>query len=339
MKQRKFKWTTALGVATVAAATAAAANYLSTKYFLKLALDRQQPIANQPMVMKTATRLLTGMADEEAFFAALDAAKEALGQKENETVSITAADGETLVGHWIGQENAKRVIIAMHGWRSSWNRDFGMVADAWAENGCSVLFAEQRGQNNSGGDHMGFGLTERFDCLDWVRWVTKRVGTDLPIYLCGVSMGATTVLMADGLGLPSNVHGIMADCGFTSPHAIFKHIANDNLHISYCMRGAIADVLMRKKLPDQSANESTVDALKKGTVPVLFIHGTDDHFVPVTMTYANYKACTAPKRLFVVPGADHGMSYFVDKEGYEKAVKDFWQEFDAVPSAGEAPAE
>ena len=32
------------------------------------------------------------------------------------------------------------------------------------------------------------------------------------------------------------------------------------------------------------------------------------------------------KQLFIVPGAEHGMSYLVDKEAYEKAVTDFWKE-------------
>ena len=42
------------------------------------------------------------------------------------------------------------------------------------------------------------------------------------------------------------------------------------------------------------------------------------------MTYENYKACAASKQLFIVPGAEHGMSYLVDKDGYETAVKQFW---------------
>lgn len=87
----------------------------------------------------------------------------------------------------------------------------------------------------------GFGLTERFDCLDWLNWEIERCGSDIPVYLAGVSMGATTVLMAAGLQLPPNVHGIMADCGFTSANAIWEHIAKDNLHIRFGIRSAIAD--------------------------------------------------------------------------------------------------
>ncbi len=46
------------------------------------------------------------------------------------------------------------------------------------------------------------------------------------------------------------------------------------------------------------------------------------------MTYENYEACAAPKRLLIVPGATHGRSYLVDRESYEAAVRSFWDEFD-----------
>ena len=73
---------------------------------------------------------------------------------------------------------------------------------------------------------------------------------------------------------------------------------------------------------------STLDAMRACTVPVLFVHGTEDKFVPIEMTYENYKACSAPKRLVVVPGAEHGMSYFTDPKRYESALREFWEEFD-----------
>ena len=66
-----------------------------------------------------------------------------------------------------------------------------MISDFWYKNNCSVLYVEQRGQNNSSGEYMGFGLTERFDCLDWLNWEIERCGSDIPVYLAGVSMGAT----------------------------------------------------------------------------------------------------------------------------------------------------
>ena len=106
------------------------------------------------------------------------------------------------------------------------SKDFGAVAEYWHDRQCSVLFAEQRGQNESGGSYMGFGLLERYDCLDWVCSL-QQSAPNLPIYLCGVSMGAATVLMACDLNLPANIKGIIADCPYSSPKEIIMKVGKD----------------------------------------------------------------------------------------------------------------
>lgn len=310
------------GVVT-AGLLAGAAAYTVTDLLVRVALDREKP-----RVMKNAERHISGSGNDALYGDTRREVARALETRPHEVVDITAEDGTPLVGHWFQQENARRTIIAMHGWRSSWGMDFGFIADFWLQNGCNVLFAEQRGQNNSGGTYMGFGLTERFDCRCWAEFVTGRCGRDLPVYLAGISMGAATVLMAAGLELPDSVHGIMADCGFTSPHAIWEYITRRNLHMQFRLKGMMADRICRRKLHMGSSDYSTVQALQHTTLPVLLVHGTDDRFVPIEMTYENYKACAGPKHLLVVPGAAHGMSYFVDREGYEKTTKDFWTAYD-----------
>ena len=143
-------------------------------------------------------------------------------------------------------------------------------------------------------------------------------------------MGATTVLMASGLELPESVRGVIADCGFTSPRAIWKHVVETNLHLPYSIYSSAARDICQKHIQVENDNYSTTDALQSCKLPVLFIHGTDDHFVPAEMTYENYRAYNGRKRLFVVPGAEHGMSYFIDREGYEKELIAFWQEYDGA---------
>jgi len=295
-----------------------------SKNLVNLALDREAP-KNIEASKKRA-------AGSDKHLKVLRDVQELSDNLENsgcEVVNIPAIDGINLVGHYYHCEHAKRVIIAMHGWRSSWSRDFGCVADFWHRNDCSVLYAEQRGQNASEGEYMGFGIMERYDCLEWANYVHERTGGSLPVYLAGVSMGATTVLMAAGHPLPASVRGIIADCGFTSPKAIWKHVVQGNLHIPYGFVGSSLDKAYHR-IADAESDYSCESALKDCRVPILFIHGTDDRFVPIEMTYDNYKACASPKRLFVVPGAEHGMSYFEDKEGYEKAVKQFWADYDAA---------
>ena len=309
------------GAVVAGAAAVGVVSQSITGFLMKVALDRDLPKVRN---LERARGQLSGIAGLDAFLELRGRAGKCLQQKSCKEVYIHSYDGVKLAGHWHPHPQAERVILAMHGWRSSWSDDFGVIADFWYSNRCSVLYAEQRGQNNSGGACMGFGLLERFDCREWVNWLCGQNAGDLPIYLAGVSMGAATVLMAAGSALPGNVCGIIADCGFTSPEAIWKHVARNNLHLFYGVRKLAVNEICKKRLQIGAGEYSTLEALKQCQIPVLFIHGTDDHFVPVEMTYENYKVCSGPKRLFIVPGADHGMSYVVDQAGYQATMVDFW---------------
>lgn len=323
MKKNTKKMLIGAGVATAGTALIAAVHRYSTKYLMKLALDR-----DAPKNISDNSKKVTGAGDLSEFIDIASKASEKLAMQEHEIVEITGHDGTQLVGHWFGKDNAKRIIIAVHGWRSTWNHDFGAIAPFWLNNDCAILFAEQRGQGESGGEYMGFGLLERYDCLEWIKWVNEHTEKKLPVYLGGVSMGASTILMTTGFDLPDNVCGIVSDCGFTSPQAIWKHVVENNMHIPYGIYKSAANDLCKKKINVDSKSYSATEALSNNTVPVLFIHGTDDHFVPIEMTYENYKACAAPKELLVIPGAEHGMSYLVDTKAYENAVTAFWNKYD-----------
>lgn len=312
-----------IGAGAVGAAGLAALGVgLSCRYMVRLAMDRETPAAAQRELDRVSGGGMGPMVS-----ALLACGKTHLERAGCVTVETESHDGLRLVGHWLEADQPKRIIVAMHGWRGSWARDFGLISEFWREQGCSVLFAEQRGQGASEGDHIGFGLLERHDCLRWIRWVTEN-HPGLPVYLAGVSMGATTVLMTGGMELPEAVRGILADCGYTSAHAIWKHVAEHNLHLHYGFYAASANDLCRRRIDLDARDYSTLDAMAECEVPVLFVHGTDDSFVPISMTYENYKACAAPKRLLVVPGADHAMSYLTDRQAYEKALVEFWKSFD-----------
>ena len=310
------------GLLAAGVAATGVAAYAASEYLVRLALDRNG-------VRDVTKRLshVSGSPLDGAMLARLQH-KGRLLKTACVDAKMVTKDGLTLAGHWRECPDARRVIIAMHGWRSDWARDFGSIADFWHESGCSVLYPEQRGQGSSEGPYMGFGLLERHDCRGWIDWVNRKTGGKLPVYLAGISMGATTVLMTAGMELPENVRGIIADCAFTSADAIWRHVATHNLHLYYGLHAASADALCRRRIRIGAKEYSTLDAVADCEVPVLFIHGTEDRFVPVEMTYENYKACRAPKHLLVVPGANHGMSYHMDQQSYETAMTDFWDRYD-----------
>ena len=323
-----MKKETKLAVASVAvtavAATAAAA-VTAMKLLTDVAINKTLP-KNVCKMQKKLTGSVTG----EEIMNIITESGERLKNAGTERVTIKSCDGLTLVGHWYPAENAKRIVIGMHGWRSNWYSDFGTSAEYLHELGCSLLCPDQRSQGESEGEHIGFGVLERYDCRDWVNYVIDRFGTELPIYLCGISMGATTVLMASEFDYPPCVRGIISDCGFTSPHAIWSHVMINNLHISDKLCYPIANFFVNKKASFDGDEMSTVDALRKTRLPVLFVHGAEDKFVPVQMTYENYNSCASEKKMLIVPGAGHGTSYFYDTEGYKEAVRDFFARYDNI---------
>ncbi len=310
------------GIAIAGITIGAVVSHAITKNLVQFAIERDLPKSFEKRRPK-----ITQSDRIREFQKHIDETGDALLLKDVEEVEITSRDGIRLVGHWYPCENARRVLIAMHGWRSAWYKDFGMIADFWHDEGCSILFAEQRAQNNSDGEYMTFGYMERFDCLDWVNWVNEYTKKQYPIYLAGVSMGASTVLMTAGLDLPDNVEGVIADCGFTSAYDIWKCVVKDNMKLSYGLRGYMIDRICQKKINTNSKDITTITAMQSTKIPILFIHGTDDKFVPIRMTYENYKACNAPKELLVVPGAIHGQSYYAEREKYEATTKEFWEKY------------
>lgn len=245
-----------------------------------------------------------------------------------ETVEITSHDGLKLKGHWFAAEKPRRIVIMVHGWRSSWARDFGMCADFFREEGCSLLLIEQRSHGQSEGKYIGFGVLERHDCLRWLHYVRTRFGEQLPIYLFGISMGAATVLMASGFSLPACVHGIIADCGFTSPKEIFRHIARNKSHSDLRLLLRTANWISSRRAGYRLDEYSTLEAMKVNKTPILFIHGTADNFVPMDMTMQNYHACRAEKSLLLIDGAPHARSYLVAMDEYQSAIRKFFRKYD-----------
>ncbi len=307
--------------AAMVAAGAVGATLAISRVLINVAVKRKMNVFKVPS--RVQDRLTGGMLSDPNSKIIMQG-KEVAEYLKTETVAIKSHDGLNLTGHFYPAEHPKRIVIAMHGWRSSWQLDFGCAIDFYHKNGCSILFPDQRGQNDSDGEYIGFGVLERYDCLAWVNYISERFGNDIPIYLLGVSMGATTVLMTGGFSLPDNVKGIIADCGFTSPQSIWEHVIKNNLKLSAKITYPIANAICKKEAQYDGAEYSTIEALAENEKPVLFIHGSDDSFVPIDMTFVNYKACTAPKELLIVPGAGHGMSFVTDEKAYSKAVKDFF---------------
>lgn len=246
-----------------------------------------------------------------------------------EQVILTSQDGLKLSARFLPAEGeSRKALILMHGYRAEPLVDFAGLYRFYHEQGYHLLVPSQRSHGDSEGKYICFGVKERFDCKMWAEYLCSRLGKDCSVFLSGISMGCSTVLMAAGTGLPENVRGIIADCGFTSPYDIFRHVLRRNFGLPAFPLIGMTQVLAKHRAGFTYREVSTTDVLKTCRIPVLFIHGGADTFVPVRMTLENYAACGAPKELLIIEGAGHAVSNMEDPVRYREAVLGFMQKYE-----------
>ena len=75
---------------------------------------------------------------------------------------------------------------------------------------------------------------------------------------------------------------------------------------------------------------SIPEIMKRNKIPVLFIHGDADDYVPMWMTIKNYEACAAPKELYIVSGAGHALAFSKDMEEGKRRIKNFIHKYKTI---------
>lgn len=243
---------------------------------------------------------------------------------DKEFFTIRIRDDLSLSAAYIDNDKTDVVIILLHGYRSNVVYDFSGALELYHKLGFSILMPDQRSHGKSEGKYITYGIKERFDCVSWCEFAAEHF-KNKRIILDGISMGATTVLMASAEHLPNNVLGIIADSGFTSPYDIIGKVAAD---MGYPKR-LVMPVLrlgIRLLAGFDPKELSTTDALKKNNIPLLLVHGKADTFVPYQMTVESYNAANSRKRLVLTEKADHGLSFFVEHDRVLGELIDFFEE-------------
>lgn len=293
---------------------------LAADYFFRFAVVRKKPAKRK----KKSLSASKGLVDLDPYQQMMQEGEAWLNAQAMETVQIESHDGLKLSGHFLNI-GSRKTIILFHGYRSRAFRDFSCVGDYYKGLGFNLLFVDQRAHGGSEGQFITFGVKERLDCVRWAEYVDRRIGGE--IILDGLSMGATTVLMAAGEKLPESVKGIIADCGFTSPKEIMLKVMEEDLRIRCRPLFRLVALMVKLRARFDVGEYSTIEAMKKNCLPILFIHGTDDKFVPCEMTKTAYEACTSEKSLVLIEGAGHGTSYLKEPETCKAALNDFLEKY------------
>ena len=257
------------------------------------------------------------------FHAAMAAWAEEVRAMPHEEFAITSFDGLTLHGKFYEYAPGAPMELMFHGYRGSAERDLSGGVQRCFRVGRSALVVDQRCSGKSGGNVITFGIREHRDCLAWVDFALRHFGPDVKLILTGISMGASTVLMAGGTELPENVIGILADCGYSSPREIIRTVMG-NMGIPAALGYPFVRLGAKLYGGFDPEEYSPVEAVGRCKVPVIFFHGESDDYVPCHMSRVNYEACASRKRLVTVPGAGHGLSYPAAPERYLAELRDFF---------------
>ena len=239
-----------------------------------------------------------------------------------EPVTITSYDGKKLYARYYHVADNAPIQIFFHGYKSSAVLDCCGGSKLAEKLGQNALVVDQRSHGKSDGSSITFGIKERRDCLSWIDYARSRFGDNVKIILSGLSMGAATVLMATDLDLPKNVIGIIADCPYSSPKAIIRKVCK-NMHLPAKIMYPFVKLGARLFGGFDLEESSALTAVTRAAIPVLLIHGEDDHFVPCDMSREIHKSCASRIVFETIPGAGHGLSYMVAPERYEEVTVTF----------------
>ena len=252
-----------------------------------------------------------------------DAALKAFADFPIEKLSLTASNGEILRGSVITPPNTNgKLLIACHGAHSSGIGEFCFAMPYFYREGYTVLMPEHRGCGESDGKFLGYGTHESKDTLLWLEYARKRF-PELNIYLYGVSMGGATVLMmSDKINDPA-VKGVIADCSYTSAWDEFSYQLKTSFHLPNFPMLHTCNLICRLICGYDFRDASPVKAVSNSSLPVLFIHGAADDFVPQFMQDELYAVCPTRKEKLTVDGAVHARSYYTAPAAYESAMESF----------------
>ncbi len=237
---------------------------------------------------------------------------------------IVNPDGIRLHAYYASApQPTKKTAVIVHGYTDSAIRMMSIGYMFHHDLGYNILLPDLQHQGESDGPAIQMGWKDRLDVMLWMDVADKVFGDSTQMVLHGISMGAATVMMISGETLPSYVKAIIEDCGYTSVWDEFAKELKDGFNLPPFPLLYTTSWLCDLKYGWNFREASSLKQVAKCTLPMMFIHGNIDTYVPTSMVYPLYEAKPGPKELWIVPGAKHAASYRENKEEYTRRVDSF----------------
>ena len=240
-----------------------------------------------------------------------------------ESADIISSDGLRLHADFLrGEPGTKVTMIFCHGYKSEAAFDFAAMYDFYRSLGYNLVYLNMRAHGKSGGKYIGFGVLDRFDVQSWAKKVAELF-PDTSIFLHGMSMGAASILQSADLELDPAVCGIIADCGFSSTNEVFRNLVGGLYHLPATPFVDIFEAVNRMTAGYGFTDADSVRSMEKSRLPLAYICGDCDRYVPLDMAMRIYNACVQDKVLLIAEGAGHAASFMTENEKYRNLITEF----------------
>ena len=215
-----------------------------------------------------------------------------------------------------------RTALVVHGWRDCAIKFFWLARIYEKELGYNVVIPDLHASGLSEGEYIRMGWLDRLDLMEWMQAFMTDTMT-----VHGVSMGAATTMMFSGETMPSAIRSLhfVEDCGYTSVWDEFAMQLKGEFGLPEFPLLYASSLLCKLRFGWSFGEASALEQVKKCHYPMLFIHGSDDSFVPTEMVFRLFEAKPDAKALWVAADAGHARSYLQHKAEYVSRLKEFLQ--------------
>lgn len=231
------------------------------------------------------------------------------------TASIRAFDSVRLDGWFVRPEVPNgNCVIVLHGVGDSRQGSAG-YASLFLDQGYSVLLPDSRGHGTSGGELVTYGLWEKYDVLNWARWLRQK--NCQALYGLGESLGGSVLIQTAALG--DDFRAIVAESAFADLQAIAESRVQQIFHLTpwFVVPNSITFARYRYGLDLRQV--SPIESMRRTSTPTLLIHGLQDSRTPYWHSQVLARA-NAQSVLWLVPNAQHTAAYSAAPTEFRRRV-------------------
>ena len=239
---------------------------------------------------------------------------------EKQEVYLNSNYGYKLHGFFFPNKDSKKIIILCHG--ITWSL-YGSVKymDMFLKRGFAIFIYDHRNHGLSGGKNTSYGYYEKFDLQNCTDWRFNKLGENIVVGLHGESMGAGIALQ--NIAIDKRIKFCIEDCGYSDAQDLFKHRLEKDYNIRKFPIVKLASKISKMRVGWEFKDVSPITSLPKVEIPILFIHGQEDDYVPTFMCNQMYSVKRGYKEIYIASNTDHAEAYWKNKDEYEKKVDGF----------------